>query len=190
MVRAKFGPIAASTIAVLVLIWSVPAIGFERVQPQPAGVEPGLEVTYYSKAFNRLREIPDWAKYKKGTVGPVLPAIDYDSGSGVVLTSTLDDGVGAHITGLINLSESGTYQFKARSNDGAQVTIGGERVVKDDRPHPTRFSKVASVNVADPGGYEIEVLYFEKKGTSVLELHWSPPSGGGFAIVPADAFGH
>lgn len=63
---------------------------------------------YYSKAFNRLREIPDWAKYKKGAVGPVLPAINYDSGSGPVLTSTLDDGVGAHIVGLINLSEAGT----------------------------------------------------------------------------------
>jgi hypothetical protein len=190
MVKANFGPIAALTVGALALAWAAPAVGFERVQPQPSSVEPGLEVTYYSKAFNRLREIPDWAKYKEGAVGPVILAINYDSGSGTVLTSTLDDGVGAHIVGLINLSESGTYEFKVRSNDGAQVTIGGERVVKDDRPHPTRFSKTASVNVAEPGWYAIDVLYFEKRGTSVLELHWSPPWGGGFAIVPAEAFGH
>ena len=190
MMTAKLGPVAAWTFAALALTWTMPALGIEPVKPQNASVEPGLEVTYYSKAFNRLREIPDWAKYKKGTVGPLLPAIDYDSGSGPVLTSTLDDGVGAHIVGLINLSETGTYQFKARSNDGAQVTIAGERVVKDDRPHPTRFSKTASLSVAEPGWYKLEVLYFEKKGTSVLELHWGTPSGGGFAIVPAEAFGH
>jgi len=184
-----FGTIAVWAVAAWALVWTVPALGLER-GAQPASVEPGLQVTYYARAFNRLREIPDWAKYKKGTAGPVLPAIDYDSGSGAVLTSGRDNGVGAHIVGLINLSESGTYQFKARSNDGAQVTIGGERVVKDDRPHPTRFSKTASLSVAKPGWYKIEILYFEKKGNSVLELHWALPSGGGFAIVPVEAFGH
>ena len=120
----------------------------------------------------------------------MLPALDYDSGSGPVLTSTSKDGIGAHIVGLINLGESGTYQFKVRSNDGVQVTIGGDRVVKDDRPHTTRFSKAASLSVATPGWYEIVVFYFEKKGNSVLELHWAPPSGGGFTLVPAEAFGH
>ena len=190
MTNRRFRRMAAWTVAALIVAGTAPAVALKGPISQSAGVEPGLEVTYYSKAFNRLREIPDWAKYKKGTVGPLLPAIDYDSGSGPVLTSTNKDGVGAHIIGLINLSESGTYQFKVRSNDGAQVTIGGERVVKDDRPHPTRFSKTASLSIAKPGWYEIDILYFEKRGTSVLELHWAPPSGGGFTIVPAEAFGH
>ena len=190
MTSTSFGTIAAWTVAALVIAGTAPAVALEGPEPQSATVEPGLEVTYYSKAFNRLREIPDWAKYKKGTVGPLLPALDYDSGSGPVLTSTSKDGIGAHIVGLINLGESGTYQFKVRSNDGVQVTIGGDRVVKDDRPHTTRFSKAASLSVATPGWYEIVVFYFEKKGNSVLELHWAPPSGGGFTLVPAEAFGH
>ena len=155
-----------------------------------ASLEPGLTVKYYSRKLSRLRELRDWMKYKKGKPGPLLPSLDYPETNGAVLTATQTNQVGAKIEGAIHLSEVGTYRFKVLSNDGVQVDIAGKKLLKDDRPHKTRFSKEGTVKVATPGWYRIHVLYFEKNGNAALQLHWVTPSGGGFAVVPAEVFGH
>ena len=38
----------------------------------------------------------------------------------------------------------------------------------------------------------LDLLYFERKGTSTLELYWKQPGDedGGMALVPAEAFAH
>ena len=164
--------------------------GVRPVAAMDAQMTPGLAVKYFSRKFDRLRELRDWMNYKKGKAGPPLPSLDYADSNGTVLTSTRDDLVGAEITGAILLSEAGTYKFKVLSNDGVQVEIGGKRLLKDDRPHKTRFSNQGTVAAGEPGWYPIRVLYFEKKGSAALQLHWATPSGGGFAVVPAEAFGH
>ena len=45
--------------------------------------------------------------------------------------------------------------------------------------------------VAEPGWYPLDILYFERKGTSTLQLFWLPPGASGDRVlVPAEAFGH
>ncbi len=50
--------------------------------------------------------------------------------------------------------------------------------------------KPISVEIEQAGWYPLEVLYFEKKNTSTVQLRWSPPGGVGFTAVPASAFKH
>lgn len=153
-------------------------------------LDPGLKVRYYSRSLSRLRELRDWIGYKKGKEGPPLPSLDYPETKGAVLTATQTDQVGANIEGAIRFSEAGTYRFKVLSNDGVQVDIAGKKLLKDDRPHKARFSEEGTVKVEMPGWYPIHVLYFEKNGNAALQLHWVTPSGSGYTVVPAEAFGH
>ena len=69
-------------------------------QPADAELSPGLQVTYYNNIFNFVQEVREWARQRP--VGTPLQALDYNVGSGQVLTSGRVDGVGAGIEGLIN----------------------------------------------------------------------------------------
>ena len=178
-----------------VALWA-PAAGAvpQAADPQPAAeaLRPGLAVSYYYSYFRHIDELIDWQDYKDGEPGPALPRVDYRVGMDNVLTSQVGDGVGAEITGLIHLEQSGTYAFAVQSNDGVRLEIGGELVVEDPDVHADRFSNVVELEVPAAGWYPIRILYFERKNTSTLELYWRPPGqdGGSLDLVPAAALAH
>ena len=41
-----------------------------------------------------------------------------------------------------------------------------------------------------PGWYALHVLYFQRKGSYALELHWQRPDGAKMETVPAEAFAY
>ncbi len=79
-----------------------------------------------------------------------------------------------------------------QSNDGVELTIGGQVVIRDPNVHADRYSELTLVEIDEPGWYRLELLYFEKRNTSTLELYWLPPgaTAGGLTFVPADSFAH
>lgn len=160
-------------------------------QPNAAALQPGLAVTYYYNIFNFVGEIPEFARSGDGEAGDPIRALDYNVGSGKVLTSRHNDGVGAQIRGLVNFSEAGTYHLAVRSNDGVELSIGGRTIVSDPTVHTDRFSELIPVEIVEPGWYPLDLLYFEKRNTSTLELYWSRPGEDeGLEFVPAEAFAH
>ncbi len=164
------------------------------VQPQPAAgaLSPGLSVHYYFSLFRDIEQLIDWQKYEKGKPGEPLPALNYRSGEGAVLTSTMDDGVGAHIQGMIHLAEPGLYAFATQSNDGVRVSLGGKMIINDPDVHSDRYSDPVEIEIKNAGWYAIEVMYFERKVTSTLQLYWLLPDEeeGSMAVVPPEAFAH
>lgn len=161
-------------------------------QPGSADLEAGLSVDYYWGFFRLIEEFEEWMKEHKGKLGEPLPALDYRVGGGPVLTSDYIDGVGAKIDGFIHLAKSGTYAITVRSNDGFTLDIGGVPLLEDPDVHGDRFSEIAKLTIAQPGWYALSILYFERKGTSTLQLYWRPPGeeDAGMVFVPAVAFAH
>lgn len=159
-------------------------------QPNAADLEDGLAVTYYSGVFNHLDELEEAMEMEPGEEGPAILALDYSVGVGNVLTSNANDFVGAQISGVIELSQPGTHQFLVTSNDGVRVSLGGVMVFEDPTVHPDTTSAPVAINVQEPGWYPLEILYFEKKRTSTLRLHWQPPGAAEFAPVPAAVLKH
>ena len=152
--------------------------------------QPGLNVTYYYNIFNFVDEVREFARTRDGEIGAPLLTLDYNVGSGRVLSSDRADGVGAIIDGFINFPEAGTYTMAVQSNDGVEVKIGGEVAFTDPNVHADRFSDPFALQVEAAGWYPLEVLYFEKRNTSTLELYWHPPgSDSGLNFVPAEALG-
>jgi hypothetical protein len=170
-----------------------PISGLQPVTPapDPAAVKPGLAVTYYFNFFRRIRELEDWMKFDKGRVGEPIPQLDYDVGPGNVLTTTADNGVGAQIEGMINFPTTGAYEIQMQSNDGVRLTIGGQQILEDPDVHSDRMSDLITLNIEQAGWYPLKLLYFERKGTSTLQLFWTTPDDkDNVAFVPAESLGH
>jgi hypothetical protein len=160
-------------------------------QPDPASLAAGLAVTYHFHLFNTVAEIPQWARTNESVVGAPLPALDYSVGSGNVLTSGRPDGVGATIKGLIRFPAAGRYVLAMQSNDGVSLSIGGERILADPGVHTDRFSELVRVDIAEPGWYPLDLLYFEKRNTSTLQFYWAREAAGeSLRLVPPEALAH
>jgi len=189
-IRSLF-PLLALTL-VLAAAGTAWSAGPQPADPQPdsKALKDGLAVRYYFAKYNHVRELESWMKYKDGKPGDPIPMLDTDAGSGAVLTSGVTDLVGAHITGYVGFESAGTHRFQVTSNDGVRVTLGGVKIYEDPKVHANRTSDPISVQIDRPGWYPLEVLYFEKKNTAALKLHWSPPGSSGFDPVPAVAFKH
>ncbi len=191
------GPLVAAALAVSFGL-AAPALADSNiialapvVQPDAAALAPGLAVTYHFHIFNTVGEIPQFAKTNEGTPGEPLPALDYSVGSGNVLTSGRPDGVGATISGLIRFPAAGRYVLAMQSNDGVALSIGGQRIISDPGVHADRFSRLVRIDIAEPGWYPLDLLYFEKRHTSTLQLYWAQEAAGeSLRLVPADAFAH
>lgn len=165
------------------------AAGLTPASPQPGAgqMAQGLAVEYMMiDAFH----VDDLESAGKGKPGKPLMMLNWSMGSGPVLTHAEDEGVGARISGFIKFASAGTYQMKIKSNDGVRLSISGQVVIDDPDVHADKFSDVANVSVPSPGWYQVYLLYFERRGTATLELHWQSPDGGNFELVPAEAFAH
>jgi PA14 domain len=161
----------------------------QPVSPQPAAdaTAPGLAVNY---VFFKAHHVDDIEAEEPGEPGMPLPQINYQNGSGNVLTSDKSDGVGALIRGFIDFPAAGRWLMTAQSNDGVRVRLADAVVIEDPDVHADRFAPNAEINIAQPGWYEIAVTYFERKNTATLQLYWQPPGKSEFEIVPATAFSH
>jgi hypothetical protein len=156
-------------------------------QPGPDDMAPGLAVQYGYEKFYTLSGIRD--PEEPFSPGPPIAMLDHDTETGSVLTAEYSIMVGAIISGLIQFPESGSYTFRVNSNDGVWVSIGGKEIWHDPEVHYHRMSPDIHFEVAEAGWYELLIDYFQKKGSSALQLFWTPPNGTE-TVVPAEAFAH
>ncbi|MDJ0947724.1 MAG: PA14 domain-containing protein [Alphaproteobacteria bacterium] len=168
--------------------------GLAPADPQPTAeqLKPGLSVKYHYGIFNTIEGmIMRTGGAKTASPGEPLPQLNYKVNFGAVLSSGRQDGVAAFIKGYIRFDKPGSYVFKVQSNDGIRLDIGGQMIFTDPEVHPDTFSEPLPVEISQAGWYPIEVIYFEKRNTSTLELYWKAPGqAGDFAFVPAAAFAH
>jgi hypothetical protein len=164
-------------------------IAVTPANPQPAAdkVKQGLSVSYFKGLINNINEIPADAK---GKPGPPLPHLDWNVGFKNVLTSDAEDGVQAIIVGYIKLDKPGAWKFAVNSNDGVRLTIGGKKIYELPGVQPDVMSDVFEVNASEAGWYTLNILYFEKRNTSTLQLYWAPPGTADLAIVTPAALGY
>ena len=159
----------------------------------PASVQPGLAVLYFEGLYRHINQMPFGERaLKEGKPGKPIPYLNHRFGDGTVFDSGQSSGVGVQMNGFIRFPSAGRYLLKAKSNDGIRIFINQKMVIDDPNWHSggDRFSEEASVEVGDPGWYSFFLQYFQRKGTSMLELYWQTPGPAGYRIVPADAFGH
>jgi PEP-CTERM motif-containing protein len=124
----------------------------------------------------------------------VQPYIDHHDGccTGVVpggeLASPfgLDDNFAVRFFGFINIQTAGDYTFRAFTDDGFRLTIGGETISEFPFDRSPAFTD-ATVTLA-AGLYSLEFIGWEQGGSWVDELTWIVPGGAGFVRPGTDVF--
>ena len=159
----------------------------EPADPQPSDLKQGLAVKYAKASVRSLSEAAQ--HLDDATPGQALDGLDYrDTEDGdPTLTSGKATKIVAGISGYVRFDEPGTYVMDFLSNDGLQMTIGGQEVVYLDGVHPCEASDEVEVSVPEAGWYALEGLYFQRKGTACLHMR----AGIGEADwMPNEAFGY
>ncbi len=80
------------------------------------------------------------------------------------------------LTGYIAITQTGTYNFNLGSDDGSQLSIGGQTVVNNDSDHG--FTVVGgAATFSQTGLYAISITYFEDSGSTGLDFFAKDPNG-------------
>ena len=94
---------------------------------------------------------------------------------------------GIQFTGDLYIPESGEYEFRLTSDDGAILTIDGQIVISDDSLHAPR-ERTGSANLSQ-GFRSFQMDYFQGPRTQIaLKLEWKMPGDVDFDVVPAEYF--
>src|SRR5688572_9154015 len=89
-------------------------------------------------------------------------------------------------TGKIRVPRSGDYTFYTHSNDGVQLSVGGQTIIDNWTPHSTTEDKgTVTLQANRPADFKLE--YFQAGGNAVMKLAWQPP-GTPRVGIPAAAF--
>jgi hypothetical protein len=190
--RSLPGAALGLALGFVVAIGSAAALDVKPAKPQPGGsaLKPGLSVVYYPTYVRLIEELEDWMEENPGQPGKPLKGLNYKTGDKGALTSGIPMGVGAAISGFIKFDQAGSYSLVVNSNDGFTLDIGGRHILEDPGVHPDQYSGIAHLDIKEPGWYALQMLYFQRKGTSTLQMFWTPPGGDKMVIVPDSAFGY
>lgn len=190
MKLARIGAITA-LVAIGATAATAGPLKLKPAKSQPEALSEGLSVDYaYPSDVKSLRDA--YIALGIGAEpGEPLAGLDYLSSEDTpnALTSKKETKVAARIKGYIRFDEPGTYTLAAYSNDGLELTIGGKEVAKVDEKRACDPIGEVEVSIRKAGWFELEALYWQRKGGSCLILEWAK-DGGELEVIPADAFGY
>lgn len=189
----KMQQIAAAAAFVAFCAGAVDArpLKLKPADPQPESVNAGLAVEYaFPDDVKSLRDA--YVSLGIGAQpGTPLEGMNYLSTADepFALTSGQEFKVAARIKGYLRFDAPGTYTLDVYSNDGLELSIGGREVAKVDEKRGCDPIGTVEVKVPEAGWYDLEALYWQRKGGSCLTMEWAA-DGGTLEVVPAEAFGH
>jgi len=110
--------------------------------------------------------------------------INFDWGIGSPDPLVQNDGFQVRWTGTIYAEESGTYYFRAYTDDGLRLFIDEQSVIDEwwDFPATNHYGQIE----LDPGLHDLEMEYYENGGDAVALLYWIPPNGVETLVEPSD----
>jgi len=84
------------------------------------------------------------------------------------------------LNGYIAITQAGTYTFNLGSDDGSELTIGGQTVINNDNDHAFQVD-TGTATFSQAGLYAISIEYFEDSGSTGLDFYAS--NGAGTCII-------
>ena len=180
--------LVAAAVTVLANASLAAPLKLEPANPQPSGLKSGLAVSYaYPSDVKTLGNAQNALRRSKP--GPSLAGLDYrDTGPGEnALTSKQVEHVVAGITGYVKFDSPGIYTIDFLTNDGLDARSGGQEVGYFDGRQSCQETRAVEVEVPEAGWYPVDILYFQRVGTSCLLMRagkgtpdWMPDSAFGY----------
>lgn len=145
----------------------------------------GLAVEYF-RLSQPPNAVPDFAGLSPARMA-YISALNFPNPQQVFGKDPLGAGLGANYAarfhGRILAGTEGVHQFVLRAHGGARLSIDGQRVAEAGGSGSDFAEASGSIALA-AGAHEIEVIYFESAGASILELFWTKPGGSREILSP------
>lgn len=193
MRNVLFGAISVLGLVFATVLSAAP-VKLSLANPQPGGLRGGLSVVYgYAPDGEQIKTLADARAVLRSGAEPGRPlsGLDYrDTSQGQpTLTSRRAENVAAQIKGYIRFDAPGVYDIDFLTNDGLDMSIGGQRVGMFDGRQSCDSIVGTQVEVPQAGWYKLEGVYFNRLNTSCLHMRWGA-AGSKLGWVPDGAFGH
>jgi len=132
--------------------------------------------------WEQITQFPDWKGSYFANIGlsglPVFQrndaAIDFNWGAGSPRGDLPVDGFSVRWTRRVNFSQAGLYRFRAFSDDGVRVWVGGTPVIDQWMDGSRTYEGQKQLPA---GETEMRVEYYEHTGGAAIKLTWELVSG-------------
>ncbi len=94
----------------------------------------------------------------------------------------------ARLSATLRVERAGDYLFRLRADDGAYLTINGQRVVSQTSPFMQHVTQEGQLNLT-PGKYRLVVEHFQNLTDAQLKLWWKRPGDEAYAVLGGEAVG-
>jgi hypothetical protein len=148
------------------------------VPPPVPALLPGLAGAYYRGA----QFAPGDLLLKR-----VDPALTFDWGAKSPDDRVPTDSFCVRWKGVLRADRSGTYEFRAYSDDGSRMWIDGKLIYDYWGPN---WGEVRGTAQLIAGDHSLFIEYAENMGMAAYKLSWVLPGATQAVPVPADAFWH
>jgi len=132
---------------------------------------PGLIGEYFKDKAEFLPANTDMKPY----LVRVDKKINFDEVNGNFYKSKLAGNFSVRWSGVIKISEAGTYSFSTESDDGSRLSINGKEVVYNGCPHA--MTKKSGTVELTAGEHPILIEYFQGGGGAGCKVSWKAPGG-------------
>lgn len=150
--------------------------------PQDPPRMPGLAMRVYW-IDRDMNQLPTLVGGQSPNVSVVIPRVDL---RGPEAFGGLTDRFYTRITGFLNITQPGEYEFRLTSDDGAVFYIRDEKIVDNDGLQSST-SQTGKFRL-DAGEHPILIEHFEQGGDERVTLAWKKPGDAQWSIVPESAF--
>jgi hypothetical protein len=104
-------------------------------------------------------------------------------------TTTTDFGMSdqfvSEVSGYVNITTAGTYNFRLISDDGSRLWLDNSLVIDHDGLHGAT-PRDGSVQLS-AGPHALRIEHFDNTVDQQITLQWQPPGASGFTLVPNSA---
>ena len=148
-----------------------------RGEARPGELLAGLRSEYFEARIENAAS--DFAG-----LTPVSTRIVHDLSK---LPEHRDSHFGFRWSGLIEVAETGRYEFYTRSDDGSMLFVDGKLVVDNDGVRPAQ--ERGGGLWLERGLHSLRLSMYEAEGEEELSLSWQPPEGEK-QVLPASVLRH
>jgi hypothetical protein len=130
---------------------------------------------------------PPESPFENITLTRIDPGIDFQWGSASPEPGVIDeDNFAVRWTGELDVPLTGTYTFKATTDDGVLLYVNGEEMADAWRNQSSPLEQSGTIDLVAGEFASIKMLYFATSGSATAELRWAHDSFP-LEIIPAAA---
>jgi len=130
---------------------------------------------------------PPESPFQNVTLTRIDPGINFQWGNGSPEPDVIDtDNFAVRWTGELDVPLTGTYTFKATTDDGVLLYVNGEEMADAWRNQSSPLEQSGAIDLVAGEFASIKMLYFATSGSAMTELRWAHDSFP-LEIIPAAA---